>query len=616
MYLGNKKLLAVYVMLALGTSSAHASKTSFSCTPITDTGNNNFTMLDNGGGIVGGTNDVSFTWDGTMFNASSDYTGPGSTSNATIASPTKFSGNKWTAHDVQVFAPGTYTFDTILGGGNSEHGIMTMTVGTGQIGMHMLFNWNGNNNIDVAVVEDKNATFGSGNDTFHEAASCLSSGVAIPGANCLWGGLAYLGGSTANRPADHQIWMLASAVNPNSVGSVPGTPMATGGPFAGFNANFNFRGTLAPSDGNCGPAIDTTPDAFSFTAVINAPLATVETSNTITVSGLGVNQSPPNPSQPATITISGSGSPQYSINGGAYTSAAGTVVNGDTVAVRATSGSADGVTITAALNIGGVTGSFVVSTPAKVGVQGSNFTMLDSNNGIVGGTNDVAASWDSACETSTASTNFSHMTLSSNTPFFSYTWTAHHIRVFCPGTYTINTACTTAQLVAGTCTPNSDPTKNYTFTVASGQIGAHMLFDWNTATNIDVVEVWNQNAVFSPSPMYTGGAACNNASQVWDLMSTDWDGDGKNGGAMIDGPFIGFSANFNVRLSTSANPLLACNTTYTPSVKVADPSNAPGCSISPTPVSALERADWWLVAGFLAWLGGIRLRYKRRQTKS
>jgi hypothetical protein len=138
-----------------------------------------------------------------------------------------------------------------------------------------------------------------------------------------------------------------------------------------------------------------------------------------------------------------------------------------------------------------------------------------------------------------------------------------------------------------------------------------MLFDWNTATNIDVVEVWNANAVFGPSPMWTGSGACNNASQVWDLMSTDADGDGKNGAVMIDGPFQGFSANFNLRLAGSTNPLLSC-AAYTPTVNVTDPSNAPGCSISATPVSALKRADWWLVAGFLAWLGGIRIRQKRK----
>jgi hypothetical protein len=618
MYIGHKKALALYITLALGTGVVHAAQTAVLCTPITNTGNNNFTMLAGDGSSVGGTNDVTFTWDGTMFNANSDYTGPGSVSNAAIASVTAFFGATtfWTAHDVQVFAPGTYTFNTALGGGNPESGIMTMNVGANQLGMHMLFDWNGNLNIDVVVVADKNATFGSGNDTFHEKASCFtSSGKAIAGANCLWAGPGFLGGNNVNRPSDHHVWMLASVDQAGGDGT-PGTPMAPLGPFAGFNANFNFNGTLSPSDGVCGPATDTTPDPFSFSGVINATFNTLYTTSAITVSGLGV--SPPGVGITAPITISGGGSPQYSLNGGiTWTNAPGTVINGDTVMVRATSGLANGSTVTATLNIGGVTGSFTVSTPAAVGNQGSNFTMLDSAGGIVGGTNDVAASWDSSCTTNVASNDFSHMSLSSNTPFFSYNWTAHHIRVFCPGTYIINTACTTGNssaqdIDAGTCTPNTDPTKNYTFTVAAGQIGGHMLFDWNTTKNIDVVEVWSTNAIFGPSKMYTSGAACNNPATVWNLMSTDWDGDSKNGGAMIDGPFTYFSANFNIR--TSGTPL-ACSTIYTPTVNVADPSNTAGCSISSTPENVTERADWWLIAGFLTWLGAIRLRFKRRQTK-
>jgi hypothetical protein len=81
---------------------------------------------------------------------------------------------------------------------------------------------------------------------------------------------------------------------------------------------------------------------------------------------------------------------------------------------------------------------------------------------------------------------------------------------------------------------------------------------------------------------------------------------------MIDGPFAGFAANFNIRLSGTA---LACNGTYVPTVNVSDPSNMPGCSISARPSNGIERGDWWLVAGFMAWLGALRMRFKR-QVKS
>lgn len=40
-----------------------------------------------------------------------------------------------------------------------------------------------------------------------------------------------------------------------------------------------------------------------------------------------------------------------------------------------------------------------------------------------------------------------------------------------------------------------------------------------------------------------------------------------------------------------------------------------GCSLTSGTISASERGDWWLVAGFLAWLGALRMRF-RRQTQS
>ena len=69
-------------------------------------------------------------------------------------------------------------------------------------------------------------------------------------------------------------------------------------------------------------AIDTTPDAFTFTPQTNVAPSTVATSTSITVAG--INSS-------AAISVTGG---TYSINGGAYVSTAGTVSNGNTVTVR------------------------------------------------------------------------------------------------------------------------------------------------------------------------------------------------------------------------------------------------------------------------------------------
>jgi len=100
--------------------------------------------------------------------------------------------------------------------------------------------------------------------------------------------------------------------------------------------------------------VDTTPDDFSFTAQNDVPLNTAITSNAMTVSGINA---------PAAISISGG---QYAINGGAFTSAAGTVNNGNTVVVRVQSSTSHSTPTTATLTIGGVSAAFTVTTVAFI----------------------------------------------------------------------------------------------------------------------------------------------------------------------------------------------------------------------------------------------------------
>jgi hypothetical protein len=231
-----KTLLASGVAMALGAPGAYASGMNdlFANASFT-TAAANFTMLAANGGTVGGTNDVAMTWDGDGFNASSDYTGPGSYANVTASSTAPFFGYTWTAHDIQVFVPGTYSFNTTLGGGNAEAGTLTATVGAGQLGMHMLFDWNGNLNIDVFVVAANGSVFGTGvaSNTSGLNAKCSSSFTGTIKKNCLFDG-PYYGGPV---PTGDHVWMLAS-IDPDGDG-VNGISMAAGGPFAFFNANFN-----------------------------------------------------------------------------------------------------------------------------------------------------------------------------------------------------------------------------------------------------------------------------------------------------------------------------------------------------------------------------------------
>ena len=97
---------------------------------------------------------------------------------------------------------------------------------------------------------------------------------------------------------------------------------------------------------------DTQPDAFSFGSVNNAELSSLVTSEPVTISGINV---------PTSIQISGAEG-SYSINGGDFVSSAGTVNNGDTIRIRLTTSSANNTPVTSTLTIGGVQGTFTVTS--------------------------------------------------------------------------------------------------------------------------------------------------------------------------------------------------------------------------------------------------------------
>jgi hypothetical protein len=244
-----KTMLATGVALMIGTPSTEAALVTNVLGPYTwSTDSANFTLLSSNGGVIGGTNDINIQWDGSAYNASSDYTGPGSAANVTLSSTAPFFGHSWSMHDVQVFLPGSYSFDVALGGGNPEIGTLNATVGAGQLGMHMLWDWKGNNNIDVFVVFAQNSIFGSGLllSTQTNTKGDLTCSATFTGTitkNCLYDGPLTSNFNTGPAPTKNQVWMLASA-DGNGDG-IMGIPMAPNGPFAGFNANFNA--TLSPA---------------------------------------------------------------------------------------------------------------------------------------------------------------------------------------------------------------------------------------------------------------------------------------------------------------------------------------------------------------------------------
>jgi len=238
-----KTLVASGVSLALGAPVANAALVTDVFGPFTWSGDSaNFTMLDSAGGTVGGTNDVLMDWDGNAYNASSDYVGPGGAANITASSTAPFFKETWTAHDIQMFMPGSYSFDTTLGGGNGESGILNVVVPTGQYGMHMLFDWGSGTNIDMFVVAAPSSVFGAGigrgTQTTAYGSNLCDLGTVT---NCLFDGKPF---GSEGKPAGDKVWMLAS-VDGNGDG-VMGVPMAPGGPFPGFNGNFSAN--LVPTD--------------------------------------------------------------------------------------------------------------------------------------------------------------------------------------------------------------------------------------------------------------------------------------------------------------------------------------------------------------------------------
>ena len=203
---------------------------------------------------------------------------------------------------------------------------------------------------------------------------------------------------------------------------------------------------------------DTTPNAFTFTNQTNAELGTVVTSNTITVSGIDA-VSP--------IAIDGG---SYAINGGAYTSGSGSVTNGQSITVRVTSSGSHATPVNATVTIGGVSGTFSVTTKAAPSAQSISFGLAPTLS--VGGTGTVTA-------TGGASGN-------------AVTFTS-----------TTQTVCTTSgtngstvtALAAGNCTIVADQAGNANYTAAP------------QATQIIAVSAGAQSVSFGPVPAISVGGS-------------------------------------------------------------------------------------------------------------
>lgn len=97
-------------------------------------------------------------------------------------------------------------------------------------------------------------------------------------------------------------------------------------------------------------ATDTTPNPFSFMPVTQAVAGSTVNSAPVTISGINA---------PAPVTIMGG---SYSVNGGPFTSAPGSITNNQNVVIRVTASATSGASVSAMLTIGGVAGTFTVTT--------------------------------------------------------------------------------------------------------------------------------------------------------------------------------------------------------------------------------------------------------------
>ena len=210
----------------------------------------NLTMLDDGGTTFGGTNDVATIWDGTLNADVSD-----TNFNMTMGSDSNFPffGFQWFAHDIRVFGPGSYSFDTscsiqqIQGGSSGDcgngcdanpdnAGCLKLDIPADMIGAHVLFDWNVTENIDVVLLWDMNGVF-----TNPDPNGSLYQGPAgpTPPADCVY--------ELVSRDADGD--------------TVPGAKMIDG-PFIDFRANFNVNLTQ-----NCGGG----GEVVSVKSSVNSP---------------------------------------------------------------------------------------------------------------------------------------------------------------------------------------------------------------------------------------------------------------------------------------------------------------------------------------------------------
>jgi YD repeat-containing protein len=278
-----------------------------------------------------------------------------------------------------------------------------------------------------------------------------------------------------------------------STAQITATPN-TGYVFVNWTVNGSIVGTSATYTGTiAGPlALQAnfalvTPQAFSFTAQTGVPISTFITSNSIAVAGI---------TAAANISVTGG---DYSLNGGAFTTASGTVLNNDFVLLRQQSSAAYATTTGATLTIGAASAVFNVTT--ALAVQTIGFSPL-ANQTLGAAPFTVSATASSGLPVAFSTTTNLICTVSGNT-----------VTLVAQGT------CTIAADQAGNGSYSSAPQVRQSFTVNAGSSSpqASLIAGWNLLGN-------SVNAPLTVASAFPIAPSTTNVSTVWKWLaaSSQW----------------------------------------------------------------------------------------------
>jgi len=191
----------------------------------------------------------------------------------------------------------------------------------------------------------------------------------------------------------------------------------------------------------------------------------------------------------------------------------------------------------------------IMTGSANAAVGG--FDMYDPGGNVVDA-NDLAAG-TTATTSDVRDFTAGTWALSSTDTFFFSNWTANGGTVYdTAGTYRFNAGDNCGTPATAGC--------EYVVELLDGYTLGHILFNWGSTQNIDVINIWDSAG-----------------------NSVDIDGDGIAGWGMIDGAFIGFNANFTTGTGTPGG------------------SYAGAASVIPVPAAA-----WLFGSGLLGLVGVAR----------